>query len=90
MDDSELAFPSPSPSAGDFFYGGFMWDEEDVEFARNQLTALGKAVYSHAMVYVDFPSALQALALTEIVTELTKAVTFFEANRKEMDKEGVQ
>lgn len=67
-----------------------MWDEDDVEYARNQLLALGKAVHSHTCVYVDFASALQALALTELVGELTKAVTFFEANRKVAEGEDVQ
>jgi hypothetical protein len=68
-----------------------MWDDEDLEFARNQLLALGKAVHSHACVYVDFPSRLQAEALAELVRELTKAVSFFEEERKDRDgKEGVQ
>jgi hypothetical protein len=59
-----------------------LWDDEDVEFARNQLIALGKAIHSNTCVYVDFPSGLQALALTELVTELTKAVSYYEEDRK--------
>lgn len=66
------------------------WDEEDVEYARNQLLALGKSVYNTCAVYVDFPSALQAMALTELVGGLTKAVSFFEANRKATENEEVQ
>jgi hypothetical protein len=58
------------------------WDEDDYEVARNQIAALGKAVHSTAMVYQDFPSRMQALALTELVGELTKAVTVFEEERK--------
>jgi hypothetical protein len=57
------------------------WDDDDVEYARTQLLALGKAVHSNTAVYVDFPSRLQALALAELVAELTKAVTFFEEER---------
>ena len=66
------------------------WDDEDTEFARNQLIALGKAVYSHAIVYADFPSAIQATALSELVGELKRALGFFEENRKAVEAEGLQ
>lgn len=68
-----------------------MWDDEDIEFARTQIIALGKAIHSQCCVYADFPSAMQALALTELVGELTKSVRFFEEDRVAASgKEAVQ
>jgi hypothetical protein len=66
-----------------------MWDDEDLEFARNQLLALGKAVHSNTCVYTDFASTTQAAALTELVNQLLKAVTFFEEERKDRESEGL-
>ena len=79
-----LALPRRGISFGGAMSGEekILWDDEDVEFARNQLIALGKAIHSNTCVYVDFPSTLQAMALTELVTELTKAVSYYEEDRK--------